>query len=193
MPGKPAGYIATGAGILLVYSGITGRGILATLVQLVRGQSPAAAGKTQLIQSSAGDVGSAAGAAAAAAGAAAGGTGSPRQILESVAAQRGWTGAQWTALDAIENQEAGYNPTAKNPQSGAYGMAQSLGHGYSGGPAPNGVNEYGGVEGGLNPAESQAASMGNAYWQSVWMCNYIAARYGDPVTAEQFHLAHGYY
>lgn len=185
---------AVGAGVLLVYSGVTGRGILPSIVNLVQGKSPGTITPNQLIQSTAAadagalvksgvsDIVQAAPSAA---------KGSPKQILQSVAATHGWTGAQWTALDAIEMQEAGYDTTNKNPSSGAFGLAQSLGHGFKGGPAANGVNEYGGE--GLSPSQSAAASMGDAYWQSVWMCNYIADRYGNPAVAEQFHLAHNWY
>lgn len=187
---------AVGAGVLLVYSGVTGRGILPSIVNLVQGKSPGGVAPNQLIQGSVapGVDAIAAGAQAVAGGvqaAASGANGSPKQILQSVAATHGWTGAQWTALDAIEMQEAGYDTTNKNPSSGAFGLAQSLGHGFKGGPAANGVNEYGGE--GLSPSQSAAASMGDAYWQSVWMCNYIADRYGNPAVAEQFHLAHNWY
>jgi resuscitation-promoting factor RpfB len=118
--------------------------------------------------------------------------GNAKATLQQTAAQFGWgSGAQWTALDAIEMEEAGYNTMAKNPSSGAFGMAQSLGHPFSGGPAPNGVNEYGGQ--GLTPAQSRAASMGDAGAQSLWMCRYIKGRYTNPVNAQAYHLAHNSY
>ena len=120
------------------------------------------------------------------------GSGGPaKTILQSTAAQFGWTGSEWSAMDWLEMSEAGYNVNAKNPSSGAYGMAQSLGHPFSGGPAPNGVNEYGGN--GLTPAQSKAASMGDAGAQSLWMCNYVKSTYGTPSAAKAFHLAHNWY
>jgi hypothetical protein len=70
-------------------------------------------------------------------------------------------------------------------------LAQSLGHKYSGGPASNGINEYGGQ--GLTPYMSEQASLGNPTYQAIWMVNYIASRYGDPIKAEQFHLQNNYY
>ncbi len=79
-----------------------------------------------------------------------GSAGSAKTILQATAAQFGWTGSEWDALDWLEMAEAGYNTLIKNPSSGAFGMAQSLGHPFSGGPASNGVNEYGGN--GLTPA-----------------------------------------
>lgn len=185
---------AVGAGVLLVYSGVTGRGILPSIVNLVQGKSPGTITPNQLIQSTAAaDAGALvkSGVSDIVQAAPSATKGSPKQILQSVAATHGWTGAQWTALDAIEMQEAGYDTTNKNPSSGAFGLAQSLGHGFKGGPAANGVNEYG--DEGLSPSQSAAASMGDAYWQSVWMCNYIADRYGNPAIAEQFHLAHNWY
>jgi len=112
--------------------------------------------------------------------------------LKQAAALYGWdTGAEWDALNAIEMQEAGYDSTNTNPSSKAYGLAQSLGHGFIGGPASDGIDEYGGE--GLTPAESRLASQGDAHWQAVWMVRYIHDRYGNPVVAEQFHLANNWY
>lgn len=112
--------------------------------------------------------------------------------LQKAAALYGWdTGEEWQALNAIEMQEAGYDPTNTNPSSRAYGLAQSLGHPYSGGPAPDGIDEYGGE--GLSASQSAAASSGDAYDQALWMVRYIKDRYGNPIVAEQFHLANNWY
>lgn len=184
----------TAVGGMFLYAGISNKSMLSVIQNIVTGKSPTTASPNtsdpQLQSNAVGSLGNTL--AGAATLGAASVSGSPQAALKQAAATHGWdTGANWNSLVAIENQEAGFNPTAKNPSSGAYGMAQSLGHGYSGGPAPNGVNEYGGE--GLTPAQSEQASMGNAYYQSVWMCNYIASRYGNPVVAEQFHLANNWY
>ena len=190
-----AAVASIGIGALLVYSGLTGRSVLQSLGGVVQGKSPSTTPKTQNIggtpDTSAATTGQS-NATTAVPAAPSSATGSPKQILQQVAATHGWgSGAEWTALDAIENQEAGYDPTNTNPDSKAYGLAQSLGHGFDGGPAAKGINEYGGN--GLTAAQSRAASMGDPYYQSVWMCNYIASRYGDPIVAEQFHLANNWY
>lgn len=184
----------TAVGGMFLYAGISNKSMLSVIQNVVTGKSPTTASPNtsdpQLQSNAVGSLGNTL--AGAATLGAASVSGSPQAALKQAAATHGWdTGANWNSLVAIENQEAGFNPTAKNPSSGAYGMAQSLGHGYSGGPAPNGVNEYGGE--GLTAAQSEQASMGNAYYQSVWMCNYIASRYGNPVVAEQFHLANNWY
>ena len=70
----------------------------------------------------------------------AGGTPSANVRLgERMAARYGWTGAQWSCLHALWARESGWNNRAENPKSGAYGIAQALGHGpsnqYPAGPA----------------------------------------------------------
>ena len=103
----------------------------------------------------------------------------------------GWdTGAEWNALVYVEMREAGFNPKARNPGSGALGMAQALGHGTSGTAGTLG-NEYGGS--GLTDAQAKAANSGDAYWQAVWMCNYIKDRYGDPIAAANHERSHNWY
>lgn len=115
-------------------------------------------------------------------------SGNPQAVLQQIAATFGWgSGAQWQALQALEMREAEFNPTKKNPSSGAYGLAQSLGHHFSGGPASNGINEYGGQ--GLTPAQSRAASSGDPVPQALWMMRYIRGKYGNPVNAYKLWLS----
>jgi hypothetical protein len=52
-------------------------------------------------------------------------SGSPRQIAEGMLGQFGWSG-QFSCLDSLWNVESGWNPTAENPNSGAYGIPQAL-------------------------------------------------------------------
>ncbi len=145
------------------------------------------------------------------AGTSGGGAATPAGItntnaIASAAKPYGWDkGPEWAALTQIVNAESRGNPLIANP-SGAFGIGQALGHGTSGsGGSPitytvttspptqvsGQVNQYGGY--GLSDAQAQAANSGNAYWQSVWMMNYIKATYGDPIAAWAFHVAHNWY
>jgi hypothetical protein len=109
-------------------------------------------------------------------------TGDAESAMAQVAANFGWGRgtAEWQALVNLENGEAGFRPGIANPSSGALGLAQALGHGQSDTAGSLG-NEYGGY--GLTAAQSQAANSGNAADQALWMCNYIKATYGDPISA----------
>jgi hypothetical protein len=93
--------------------------------------------------------------------------------LQSAAAKLGWTGAEWAALNNVEMAEAGYNLTATNPSSGAYGMAQFI----------NGPSEYAQYGGDSTSAAGQATAM----------VNYIAQRYGDPIAAWAHEQADHWY
>lgn len=159
---------ALGAGAVLAYASFHGVSVLASVRAVVAGKAPPTAGTEPIT----------------------GGPGippvtvtgtSPQAALQQAAAARGWdTGAQWQALNAVEMAEAGYNPAAVNPKSGALGMAQALGHGTAATAGTLG-NEYGGF--GLTTEQAVAANSGSAQWQCVWMCNYIASVYGSPAAA----------
>jgi resuscitation-promoting factor RpfB len=84
-----------------------------------------------------------------------------------------WTGAQWTALNNIVMAESGWNATIKNPSSDAYGIPQAL---------PGSKMASAGADWQTDPAT-----------QIAWMLEYIRSRYGTPVRAWQWHLAHGWY
>lgn len=51
-------------------------------------------------------------------------TPAPVALGRRMAAARGWTGSQWTALYALWNRESGWNPAAMNTSSGACGVPQ---------------------------------------------------------------------
>lgn len=177
---------ALGAGLVFVYAGLKGYSIPHTIQTIIQGNSPANQQQIAPIGDSGSPGTSDSGTGSVVSG------GSAQAVLQKTAAQFGWgSGAQWQALQNIEMGEAGFNPQAKNPTSGAYGLAQSLGHPFPGGPASNGVNEYGGE--GLSPAQSRAASEGDPAPQALWMCRYIQERYGDPTAAWAFHQAHDWY
>lgn len=98
---------------------------------------------------------------------------SAEAALQSAAAKKGWTGAEWTALYDVEMREAGFSLTATNPSSGAYGMAQFI----------DGASEYATYGGNSTTAAGQA----------VAMVNYIAQRYGDPEAAWAHEQAYNWY
>lgn len=89
----------------------------------------------------------------------------PREIGRSIAAEFGWTGAQWVALEDLWTRESGWNPRAQNPTSTAYGIAQFLDSTWAG---------YG------IPKTSDPALQVRAG------CRYIRARYGTPSNALAF-------
>lgn len=92
--------------------------------------------------------------------------GSPRAIGRAMAAERGWTGAEWNALDNLWQRESNWNPTARNPSSGAYGIPQAL--------PPTKMPHAAQAAGGSDPAA-----------QIGWGLDYIAGRpdYGSPSKA----------
>jgi phage-related protein len=94
-------------------------------------------------------------------------------LMQSMAASVGWTGAEWIALDEVENREAGFNINATNPTSGAYGLAQFI----------NGPSEYAQYGGNSTTAAGQITGM----------LNYIKQRYGDPEAAWAHELGYGWY
>lgn len=115
--------------------------------------------------------------------------GSPRQgnwkninthnaaLGRAMAAQKGWTGAQFNALLELFACESSWNERAGNPYSGAYGIPQSL------------------------PASKMADSTacGGAGYQTdpqiqiSWGLCYIQRRFGTPIDALQFHYRNNWY
>lgn len=89
------------------------------------------------------------------------------------AAQRGWTGQNWTDLVKLWNRESGWQWYAENAYSGAYGIPQSM------------------------PGSKMAAF--GARWkddgavQIDWGLSYIAQRYGTPSNAWKHSEETGWY
>lgn len=107
---------------------------------------------------------------------------SSSKAINMAASMFGWnSGQQWSCLTSLINAESGGNAQAKNPSSGAYGIAQALGHGTSG-TAGSQSSEYG-AQYGLSTAQAKQANSGNAYYQAIWMMGYIKATYGTPCNA----------
>lgn len=92
-----------------------------------------------------------------------GGGGDARAIGQAMAAERGWVGNEWDALEKLWTRESDWDPNSVNSSSGAYGIPQALGHGH--------------------PFE-----LGDVRAQVQWGMDYIAGRYGLPSEA----LAHSY-
>ncbi|MBQ7246054.1 MAG: G5 domain-containing protein [Firmicutes bacterium] len=85
----------------------------------------------------------------------------------------GWSEADFDALVKLWNRESGWNPTAKNSHSGAYGIPQAL--------PGNKMESFG------SDWET------NGYVQVDWGLNYIAGRYGNPSVAWQYFSTRGWY
>ena len=73
----------------------------------------------------------------------------------------GWSSSQFSCLVSLWNQESGWNVTASNPSSGAYGIPQAL---------P-----------GSKMASAGADWQTDAATQIRWGLGYIKADYGSPV------------
>ena len=180
-------------GFVLLWSGVKNATLKDTLTSFLKGQAPTAnptgaptIGVTS-DSSSTGTGSSGTGTSSSSSVAATGGTvsGASEKANQAagmlVAASFGWTGSQWTALNNVEMAEAGWNNLAQNPTSGAFGVAQALGHGTSGTAGKYG-NNYG-ADYGLSTSQAIAANNGSFSPQFLWMCGYIKATYGDPETA----------
>jgi murein DD-endopeptidase MepM/ murein hydrolase activator NlpD len=97
----------------------------------------------------------------------------PRDLARSMVRARGWGSAQFRCLDSLWARESGWNPSARNASSGAYGIPQAL------------------------PA-SKMASAGqdwrtNPVTQIRWGLRYISASYGSPCSAWGHSQSHGWY
>ncbi|MTG87388.1 DUF348 domain-containing protein [Cellulosimicrobium sp. BIT-GX5] len=97
----------------------------------------------------------------------------PRTIGQTMAAERGWTGSQWTCLERLWTKESNWNPTADNPTSSAYGIPQSL---------PGSKMASKGADWATNPAT-----------QIAWGLDYIASVYGSPCGAWSHSQATNWY
>jgi hypothetical protein len=94
-------------------------------------------------------------------------------IVQSVFAnQFGWTGPEWNATIQLLMQESGFNNTAQNPTSTAYGMFQFLNSTWGGYGIPK-----------TSDPTQQAIAGGR----------YIKARYGDPLGAENHERAYHWF
>jgi hypothetical protein len=100
-------------------------------------------------------------------------SGSPQQIAEGMLAEFGWSAGQFSCLDALWNAESGWNTTAENPNSGAYGIPQAL---------PGSKMASAGPDWQTDPAT-----------QIRWGLEYIQSTYGSPCAAWSHEEADGWY
>lgn len=195
MPVNATGILATTGGAIMIYSAIKGKSISGSIRSILAGQSPATAGSANPISGAALNTGTIVipGSSELPQGTV-GATGKTTAIqnmslAKMLAASYGWTANEWSALTGVINDESGGRATAQNA-SGALGIAQALGHGNANTGGTLG-NEYGGY--GLTDAQAKAANSGNAYYQLVWMLNYIKQTYGTPSNALAHENAYHWY
>ncbi|MER5523552.1 transglycosylase SLT domain-containing protein [Streptomyces sp. NPDC002677] len=81
--------------------------------------------------------------------------------------------AQFNAFSKIVSHESGWNPSASNSSSGAYGLVQAL---------PGSKMASAGSDWKTNPAT-----------QIKWGLDYMNSRYGSPTAAWSFWQANGWY
>jgi len=96
--------------------------------------------------------------------------GSARALGRSMAAKRGWTGAQWTCLNLLWTHESGWRANAQNSTSTAYGIPQFL-------------DSTWGSYGSGPKTSDPAAQISDGE-------DYIAGRYGNPCNAWSFEMSH---
>jgi hypothetical protein len=85
----------------------------------------------------------------------------------------GWGADQFACFDKIITQESGWNVSATNKSSGAYGIPQAL---------PGSKMATAGADWQTNPAT-----------QIKWALGYVQGRYSTPCGAWSFKSAHGWY
>ncbi|MEN5073163.1 ubiquitin-like domain-containing protein [Isoptericola cucumis] len=99
--------------------------------------------------------------------------GSAKAIGQAMAAERGWTGAEWPCLENLWDKESGWRWNADNPSSSAYGIPQAL---------PGEKMATAGADWETNPST-----------QIEWGLGYIAGRYGSPCAAWGHSVDVGWY
>jgi hypothetical protein len=167
-----------GAGGLFLWSGLKGAKLSTAARSLLQGQQPAGTNVNQISGASfAGQFATGTPASGSAA------PGAPANVSGNVAMGRlmaasyGWVGAEWNALYALWQRESGWDNKARNSSSGAYGIAQALGHGPT--------NQY--PAGPANPPTSSASA------QIAWGLGYIKSTYGTPSAAWAHEQANSWY
>jgi hypothetical protein len=100
-------------------------------------------------------------------------SGSPQQIAAAMLGSFGWSSGEFGCLQSLWNAESGWNPSASNPISGAYGIPQAL---------PGSKMASAGADWQTNPAT-----------QIKWGLGYIKQVYGSPCAAWSHEQSAGWY
>jgi hypothetical protein len=100
-------------------------------------------------------------------------SGAPQQIAMAMLSGYGWSSSEFSCLNSLWEQESGWNPSAYNSSSGAYGIPQAV---------P-----------GSKMASAGADWQTNAATQIRWGLGYIKARYGSPCAAWSQESSAGWY
>jgi hypothetical protein len=160
----------TAAGGIILYSGIKGSTVSATVKSALSGTLNVS--NTEPIATTAPSSGTGT-AAAGNTGAANNSAAANQALAKSIATSMGlgsWTtGQEWADWVSLWNQESGWSTTAANPTSNARGIAQNI-NGWSA--------DY--------PENDPTA-------QITWGINYIQQRYGSPVMAWAHEVANNWY
>ncbi len=98
---------------------------------------------------------------------------SPQDIAMGMLADYGWSTSEFGCLDEIYLHESGWNPSAENPSSGAYGIPQAL---------PGDKMATYGADWQTNPTT-----------QLEWGLSYIRDSYGSPCGAWSFWQSNSWY
>ena len=100
-------------------------------------------------------------------------SGTPESIAKSMLASFGWSSSQFSCLEPLWAHESGWNATATNPSTGAYGIPQA--------------------EPGSKMASAGPDWKSDAATQIKWGLGYIKDTYGSPCGAESHEQADGWY
>jgi resuscitation-promoting factor RpfB len=180
IPGLPIAFI--GVGGVLVYSGVENQPLGTLLRTLAQGKKPVPGpAETYATAASTTPAASTGAAAPGDTGASSASAAANQAIARVLAAPYGWSaGQQWEDLVSLWNRESGWSNTIENQGSGAYGIAQALGHGPT--------NQY--PAGAANPPPAGTSS---ATAQISWGLSYIKNTYGSPSAAWAHEESEGWY
>jgi hypothetical protein len=100
-------------------------------------------------------------------------SGSPQQVARQMLGRFSWSSSQFSCLEPLWERESGWDVTAENPSSGAYGIPQALS--------------------GSLMASAGPGWQTDAATQIRWGLTYIQGRYGSPCGAWAHEEADGWY
>jgi len=169
-PVSGVGLTVVGLGSILIYAGIRGFSALAVLQNLVTGKpvttnvdvtNPLQVGNPPTLNPDTGFAPQGNGSSNLVP------VNSVKHLGQSMAQAMGWTGGDWNALNELWDHESNWNPHAKNPSSGAYGIPQAL--------------PYNKMPQAAWPESAGGTS--DAGTQIQWGLDYIKSRYGSPSNA----------